>query len=713
MTARSLPRQLVTIGSAASRGGKGHRLRVTGLLLASLVWCLAVGACAVSYATGQTADDRALARGPRLTAVHPGEPQTAWWKERADTVAGLQHRVVFIEPVTSRAPLPPGLDRWPAPGQAVLSQALADAGEAVVGRYGADAGRIGPEGLVWPGERFAYVRPAPARAEWSEDDRISGFGGAHRVTDDWVVEPDGFMVAVAAFAGFPAAVLMVAAARTGSHERDARTRVVHALGGTRRHMVLLSAGEAAAPVAAGAAVASAVFALAALTDVTVPLTGWTVEAAMVRSWLGVILAAVWLAALSAAVCAVAVTRAGDGRSVRAPVARRPRRRWPVLCAVGVVLAMPMEVGPLALNQHTSLLQYGVGIGLALWSLPGVVAWITTWWGRRLADRAGTRAGRLVAGRWLAAYPGVVMRLVAAVVVGVGLVSQVQLWSSRGTAATVHAQAVFDRLGSRVLVVSARSAAMEGLDAFTAELGGSRAVFSLHPDPTGGVVMTGSCQAWRLLSEPCPARTTPWGGAGGDAGLKAVGTWEAANRPLLLAPGAPVAHGAVARLVVVSPATDPDAAGDVKRAAYRHLGMAPYTDVIAGSRVDGSLRHAVITRWTLVLGAAGVVALALAAAVAALDAFAAVAERMVPLSVLAGNGTLFRATAWWYLTVPFALAGMLAVAVASVLGYPMVARGGAVWSGGFTWGVMAGTCVLGAVVGRVGARLVAVRTRGGL
>jgi hypothetical protein len=142
-------------------------------------------------------------------------------------------------------------------------------------------------------------------------------------------------------------------------------------------------------------------------------------------------------------------------------------------------------------------------------------------------------------------------------------------------------------------------------------------------------------------------------------------------------------------------------------------MAPYTDVIAGSRVDGSLRHGVITRWTLVLGAAGVVALALAAAVAALDAFAAVAERMVPLSVLAGNGTLFRATAWWYLTVPFALAGMLAVAVASVLGHPMVARGGAVWSGGFTWGVMAGTCVLGAVVGRVGARLVAVRTRGGL
>ncbi|WP_349816403.1 ABC transporter ATP-binding protein [Streptomyces sp. MRC013] len=711
--ARPLTRQLLAIGMAASRAGEGHRLRVAALLLATVVWCLAVGAGAIAYVTGQTSDERALARGPRFTAVHPAERQTAWWKERGDTVGGIQHRVVFVEPLAPTAEVPPGLKAWPAPGQAVLSPALAEAGEAVTSRYGEDAGRISPAGLVWPGERLAYVRPAPSRGEWAEEDRISGFGGAYRFDDDWVVDPGGFAVVVAAFVGLPAAVLVAAAARAGSEKRDARSRVVHALGGTRRHMMLLAVGETVGPVAIGTVLVSALLVLASTADMTVPVTGWTVESSMVRSRLGVILTVVWLAAVLVAVSAAAVSRRSDGRSVRAPVARKPRRRGPVLCTVGIVMAVPMEVGPLAPNYRTSLLQYAAGIGLALWFLPSVVAWITTRWGRWLADGARLRAGRLVAGRWLAAYPGVVVRLVAAVVVGVGLVSQVQLWSSRGSNDTARAQAVYDELGSSVLMVSARTGAVDGLDEFSADLGSSRGVFSLGADPAENVVLTGSCRAWTLVSQRCPIGKERWNASTSDARLAAVAKWGAGHQSLVMASGRPAAHDEVLRLVVVSSMTDRDAAGDIKRAAYRHLGMAPYSTVIAGSHVDGALRYGVITQWTLVLGAVGVVVLALAAAVAALDAFAVVAGRMVPISVLSGEKSVFRTTAWWYLSVPFGLAGVLAVAVASVLGYPMVAKGGAVWSGGFTWGVAVGTLALGAVVGAVGARLVAARARAGL
>ncbi|MEU0164941.1 hypothetical protein ABZ214_05710 [Streptomyces iakyrus] len=723
LSGRGLTRQLMAMGLRASKGGPGHRLRSLALALATAFLCCTAGTVVITMAADSAKQNHAQARAPRFTGKFPGERAVAHWRESGDTVGGLQHSVIFIEPLTPGASPPPGLSAWPRPGQAVLSPALAAAGqrEGISDRYGRDAGRISADGLTSPSERLVYVRPTAATSpEWDETMEISGFGDPDPTPfgdSIGVVDADAFMAAVLGFLGLPAAVLTVVALRCGSAARDRRTALLDALGGTWRHRALVCVGEALWPVGAGAFIGTVPLLTAAYTDIAVPLTGYTLSAAAVRAWLPAVLLGAAGAAAAVLVASVLLHRKkGDARSPRTPAMDRVKRRYALLCAFGLVLAMPVDLGPLAPDYRVSIVQYAIGIVLTLATLPTLIAWSMTALGRRLAGRSIAKRypGGLIAGRWLQAYPGVVARLVVAVVVGLGLVSQVQLWVSRTTVAATEARQTFDALGDSVLIIRSRVQPASHIKAFQEETGRERAVFALLQDRREPPVLTGPCASWKAVHLPCPsARPTVL--RDGDRRLSELGRWETGTPDLRIATGAIPTKGerdgiAEIKLVVISDPGDASAAGTVREAAYRHLGTAPLVNVLAGAQLGGALLDETIANWVTLLGLGGLLMAALAAAFSALAEFQVFGSRLAPVGVLAGDTHVFRSTALWYLSVPIGVAGCAGAVVSAVLGYPMVTTGGARWAPELTAVTVMGSAMLAICVGLAGGQGVVARAR---
>ncbi|MDR0505025.1 MAG: hypothetical protein LBG70_04375, partial [Bifidobacteriaceae bacterium] len=112
---------------------------LTTLVLAMLV---------VTHASyiGRTARD--AARAPIFTEI--GDPaQIAWFHWRTEE-SGLQPVDVMAFEVTDpQAAPPPGIDRWPKPGEVFVSPALAATafGDGFVARYGHLAGTIARQAL--------------------------------------------------------------------------------------------------------------------------------------------------------------------------------------------------------------------------------------------------------------------------------------------------------------------------------------------------------------------------------------------------------------------------------------------------------------------------------------------------------------------------------------------------------------------------------------
>ncbi|MFE9112945.1 hypothetical protein ACFYN9_25435 [Streptomyces collinus] len=721
LSGRGLTRQLMAMGLRASKGGPGHRLRSLALALATAFLCCAAGTVIITMAADSAEQSHAQARAPRFTGKFPAERAVAHWRESGDTVGGLQHSVIFIEPLAPGASPPPGLSAWPRPGEAVLSPALAAAGlrEGISGRYGRDAGRISAEGLTSPSERLVYVRPTAAKSpEWDETMEISGFGDPDPTPFGdslGVVDADAFLAAVLGFLGLPAAVLTVVALRCGSAARDRRTALIDALGGTWRHRALVCVGEALWPVGAGALTGTVPLLTAAYTDIAVPLTDYTLSAAAVRAWLPAVLFGAAGAAAGVLIASVLLHRKrGDGRSPRTLAKGRVKRRYALLCALGLVLAMPVDLGPLAPDYRVSIVQYAIGIVLTLATLPTLIAWAMTALGRRLAGRSIAKRypGGLIAGRWLHAYPGVIARLVVAVVVGLGLVSQVQLWVSRTTVAATEARQTFDALGDSVLIIRSRVQPASHIKAFQEDTG--RAVFALLQDRQGPAVLTGPCASWKAAQLPCPsARSTVL--RDGDRRLSELGRWETGTPDLRIATGDIPTAGArdgiaEIKLVVISDPGDASAAGTVREAAYRHLGTAPLVNVLAGAQLGGALLDETIANWVTLLGLGGMLMAALAAAFSALAEFQVFGSRLAPVGVLAGDTHVFRSTALWYLSVPIGVAGCAGAVVSAVLGYPMVTTGGARWAPELTAVTVVGSTLLAVCVGLAGGQGVVARAR---
>ncbi|MFC4123148.1 FtsX-like permease family protein [Nonomuraea zeae] len=320
------------------------------------------------------------------------------------------------------APAPPGMPRFPAPGEVWLSPALAELAkelpaDQLAKRYPDPAGVLGEAALVHPDELVAVVGHEPAAPEMT----------APR-SDDWIIAKPP--VKVSGLAGTPsedaeayrvltliASVLMVvpllvfggAAARLTVARRDQRLAALRLIGATPGQVAGMTVAEAVIVALAGALAGAAAFALAVppLSGIEMQGGPWFVSDLFPAPlYLAAVLVAVpLLVGLSAVV--------GLRRVVVSPLGVAKRETPPAMRFVRVVaLLAVLAVFPM-LSRGSSVAIIAVALGLAFLCINLAGPWVVGLIGRITA--AGARKpARLLAGRRLVDDPRSAWRTVSGV-----------------------------------------------------------------------------------------------------------------------------------------------------------------------------------------------------------------------------------------------------------------------------------------------------------
>ncbi|KNB50998.1 hypothetical protein AC230_17765 [Streptomyces caatingaensis] len=667
-----LRRQLYRIGRSAGRRSGGGRIRAVALLLAGLFLTLGLSSVVALHASYDGIHVRTEKRSLQFRDAKPGERPTLLAIDGFDEVGGLQHSVVYVRPLTADAPLPPGVDTWPAPGQAVLSPGLVRAleEEGATGRFGEVIGRIGDDGLASPGERMGYVNPTDRQAAGASFRPAVGFGGPRgdRFGDVMFIKDRGHLMDALLLVLLPAVALAVVAARMGSAARDKRTAVVSALGGTWRARFWLNMGEAAPPVLAGTVLGALPGAAVAVTgNVRLPWIGYRLSAADLRHWWWGLLLSGVLAAAAVLLLVCLMHRTGGSRRVRSPraVARgHGILRWAAVACPVLVLATVWGPGRLDPQQYADLRGqlYDTGVAAVLVTLPAVVALAAAAAGQRLA-RAARRTGAaalLVAGRHAAAHPGVTARVVAGVAMAMVVVSQIQLTSSQFGESAAQAKATMRKVGAGLLLMELRPAKVsrERLESVLRDLPVGIEALAARTEPGSSEPRTlfkGPCTALRSVSLPCTARPVKVATRETDPRVAQAVRWTGP-----VADGLYVQEGSVldgpttvpATLLLTSPSGRELPVSRLKQLVRDDLPIGSAdVDVLGARWVLGANLAVAHGRWVIFLGVPGVVLLALALALANVSEFVRFSAVVAPLSVLTGSRRLYYGTAAWSLLAP--------------------------------------------------------------
>ncbi|GHF62396.1 hypothetical protein GCM10010218_49830 [Streptomyces mashuensis] len=677
IASRSLLWHMLRTGRAASRHGEGGRGRFLALLTATAVMVVAGASLVMAMATFDGREARGEARNPVMAAK--GEQPKVLWSRYWENYQGRQFSVVVVEPLTDDAPLPPGLHRWPGPGESALSPALADGprSEDFRHRYGKMAERIGDAGLATPGERLAYTRPSKTMLDSSYLDGIVGFGSPGPTFGDLrLIEPEQqqqLLMLLAALVLLPTAALAVAAARMGAQGQDHRTALLRALGADRAALAWMNIGAAGVPVVLGAAVGLVAVVPFLVWNVRLPWIDFTLAATDLRQAAGA-LAVAPIAALVVMLALVVLIHPrqelGSTR-VRAGIGGRVRRLALSACPVFAILALVMG----SLGGSGSAFGYLVAV-IGVWAtVPSVIGWGVSRLAPRMATSArkrGNTAG-LIASRTLAAHPGVIVRLVAALVIAIGIIGQTQLISSLLSTRGGNPAVLRSGKTQSMALVQAADRARPSQQFRAALPEGARMVALGHSGQElnggdGPRIIQAPCADLRALSLPCPRAgeqtAVPFGDL--DRRLKTATYTYFGNTAATVRVGEPTKLDREdAWYVVFTPSDQPLDIPAVKTAARQALS----TDANIKPMLEGSesFTLAYQSRWLPFLGAAGTIVLALAMVFAAFSEYLRFARSLAPLAALTGNSGMFRATAAWALGAPVAVAGALGLAVYAVLG----------------------------------------------
>ncbi|MGX7762281.1 hypothetical protein ACWQ06_26945 [Streptomyces angustmyceticus] len=711
---------LLRIGRAAGRTAEGGRARFWALAAATAVVAVVLCSLVATTATWQGREQRGAARVPTLAG--PGQHASALWSRYWDGYRGRQFTVVVIAPLTKDAPLPPGIGHWPAPGEVFLSPALAEgpAGEDFTHRYGTGAGTISAEGLASPGERLAYVRPTAAMLGTAKWERITGYGGPGPVFGDLrIVGPRSSMMAVlGVLLGLPALGLAAAAARMGAAGRDRRDALLHTLGAGRAARAWLDIGAAVRPVGLGAALAALCTVPFLLVDVRLPWIDYTLYAVDLRR-AGVTLAA--------AVAVAAVGMLGLILVLRPAALRKAASTRPRAAGGGLLRLLALGSCPAFLVLALTSRSFGAQRSAAayLFAVVGVwvtLPWVIGWAASRISGRASKSPhhsgapARLIAARTTAARPGTVVRLVAAMIIAIGVIGQTQIITSLLFARSGDEEQLNSAQGRTMALVS--TSAPRLTDAFTAALpAGAHTVAigtgNIQPDgSSAGRVLRAPCGSLRALRLPCPPAgheaTVPYGEL--DKRLRVSGYQTFGQTPAVVRTGpvSAVNRADGLQAVVFTDLDEPMDIPAVKRAAHLHLSVKARTEPVAE---DGAKSFAVgyQSRWIPFLGTLGTLVLLTAMALAALSEFLRFSQTLAPLTVLTGRGQVFHETAFWCLGVPLLGAGAVGVFVHVVLVQPVTGgESGATLSWNLITAVLTATVLLAAAATAAGGTTAARR-----
>lgn len=373
------------------------------LLLTSLavgLFVLAWIGLMVVVATYEGRFSRAEARMP-VEAVSADE--TSFEYSLVATTADLtQAWVVYIRPVRPDAPPPPGLSRWPNPGESVISPAaqaaLNSPGSWSAWSPGSIVGFIAPEGLTTATESFAYVNP-PAGAqiaanEWLQGKSFGGTGLAGLGDTMSFFELPLFVLLYVPTVVVPATLLLAAVWLEGSKRRRRAEQVLALLGSTPLQRLALRIGGVAPAWAVGSGLAAAVLGLAITTDLIIPFVDYHLLSVDLRRWAAALLL-VWFATVAASL--LLLQAQAPARSL---VKKRRRDRPGILqwiaAAVGlfsVVGAIPLvNASPLGGEAEGAYLTV-LALVLAVFTMPVLCA-VTVWLLTVVLRRTGS-VGRVV------------------------------------------------------------------------------------------------------------------------------------------------------------------------------------------------------------------------------------------------------------------------------------------------------------------------------
>lgn len=439
--------RLINLGLRMSVGsGRGGLVRTALMSSGAALGVLIVLACLATLSVADGQDERARGRSPLFSdegdyasatdggsryTDKPVDAGTTRLIEIDDAIGHTPLRRIAVGGVRPDTQVPPGLARLPAPGEAVVSPALAElirADARARDRFPQTViGTIGRPGLVAPNELRAYVGVAADDPGLDEQRALTGFGGPLRFgRGDQMSDPDVFgparyaALAFALFVLVPFGVFLATCARLSATTRDRRIASLRLLGVSARQAAVINAVETGV-VAGGGAVLGAV-----LYGVLAPLsTGWPVgrlqwfaDDVAVAPWqLAVVVAGT--AGFAVAVGVLAGRRARlDPLGVRrgAPASRpTPWRLGPLLLGLAAAAFAAkydgISVDKRALWLIGAVLLTGLGLAIALPALSYAAAGLV----RRLP--AAPVWLELAAAR-VRHSPGVAPRLVASLTVAI-------------------------------------------------------------------------------------------------------------------------------------------------------------------------------------------------------------------------------------------------------------------------------------------------------
>ena len=202
-----------------------------------------------------------------------------WMYIATDRVGAEELRRVLVAPIDDAAPVPPGIPRLPAQGEAFVSPALAARMDALPAdqlgdRIGPITGLIGDEALRSPDELIAVVGADPAMLREVGAFSIQAFPTQPRVPD---LPPMILLLVVLAVAGAlaPVIVFVSTATRLSAARRDQRLAALRLVGGSSRQVAQLAAVESIVPTLLGAVGAVGLFLVTRPLVAKIPLDGST------------------------------------------------------------------------------------------------------------------------------------------------------------------------------------------------------------------------------------------------------------------------------------------------------------------------------------------------------------------------------------------------------------------------------------------------------
>ncbi|MFD9370861.1 FtsX-like permease family protein [Streptomyces sp. NPDC060020] len=324
------------------------------------------------------------------------------------------------------APLPPGLQRIPGPGEMAISPALdallkSSDGALLRERFDARVSEIvGDPGLVGPGELLFYLGSDTLRKNGPEDYRVERVTGFGYDADREGLDPVLMLMVVLTFVALlmPVAVFIATAVRFGGERRDRRLAALRLVGADSRMVRRIAAGEALAGSLVGLVLGTGFFAVGRSLVGSISLRQRSVFPADLdpAPWLAV------LVALAVPAAAVAVTLFALRGVVIEPLgvvrtAKPSRRRiwWRLLLPlVGLGLLVPMGGRG---NDHGRFNQWQVsgGVVLLLVGITVLLPWLLE---RFVAKMSAGPVSWQLAVRRLQVNSGAAARLVNGIAVAV-------------------------------------------------------------------------------------------------------------------------------------------------------------------------------------------------------------------------------------------------------------------------------------------------------